>query len=36
VPGSVVGALADKLVVERQNKKEVNESLANLKARLEG
>lgn len=36
VPGSVLGALADKLVVERQNQKEVNESLANFKARLEG
>ena len=36
VPGSVLGALADKLVVERQNKKEVNQSLANLKVRLEG
>ena len=36
VPGSVLGALADKLVVERQNKKEVNQSLANLRVRLEG
>ncbi|GAB4539973.1 MAG: hypothetical protein Kow0063_29270 [Anaerolineae bacterium] len=36
VPGSVLGAIADKLVVERQNQKEVNQSLANLKARLEG
>ena len=36
VPGSVLGAIADKLVVERQNKKEVEESLANLKAHLEG
>jgi uncharacterized membrane protein len=35
VPGSVLGALADKLVVERQNKKEVDEALVNLKARLE-
>ena len=36
VPGSMLGALADKLVVERQNQKEVNQSLANLKVRLEG
>ncbi len=36
VPGSVLGALADKLVVERQNQNEVNQSLANLKTRLEG
>jgi uncharacterized membrane protein len=36
VPGSVLGAIADKLVVERQNKKEVEESLANLKSHLEG
>jgi len=36
VPGSVLGALADKLVVERQNQKEVDQALVNLKARLEG
>ena len=36
VPGSVLGAIADKLLVERQNRKEINQSLANLKARLEG
>ena len=36
VPGSILGAIADKLLVERQNKKEINQSLANLKARLEG
>ncbi len=36
VPGSALGALADKLVVEKQNKKEMTEALAALKARLEG
>ena len=36
VPGAALGAIADKLVVERQNQKEVNQSLANIKARLEG
>ena len=36
VPGSVLGAIANKLVIERQNQKETNETLANLKARLEG
>lgn len=36
VPGSVLGAIADKLLVERQNRKEINQTLANLKARLEG
>jgi len=36
VPGSVLGALADKLVVERQNQKEVDQALVNLKARVEG
>jgi uncharacterized membrane protein len=34
--GSKLGALADKLVVEGQNQKELDETLANLKARLEG
>lgn len=36
VPGSVLGAIADKLLVERQNQKEIKQTLANLKARLEG
>jgi uncharacterized membrane protein len=36
VPGAALGAIADKLVVERQNQKEVKESLVNIKARLEG
>lgn len=36
VPGSVLGAIANKLVIERQNQKETNQALANLKARLEG
>jgi uncharacterized membrane protein len=36
VPGAALGAIADKLIVERQNQKEVNESLTNIKARLEG
>jgi uncharacterized membrane protein len=35
MPGSVLGAIADRLVVERQNQKEVNQALANIKARLE-
>lgn len=36
VPGSVLGAIANKLVIEGQNQKETNQALANLKARLEG
>lgn len=36
LPGSVLGAIADKLVIERQNQKEADQTLANLKARLEG
>ncbi len=36
VPGSVLGAIANKLVIERQNQKETDQTLANLKARLEG
>jgi coenzyme Q-binding protein COQ10 len=36
VPGSVLGAIADKLVIERQNQKDTNQTLANLKTRLEG
>jgi carbon monoxide dehydrogenase subunit G len=35
VPGSALGALADKLVVEKQNRKELETSLATLKAKLE-
>lgn len=34
--GSVLSAAADKLVIEKQNKKELTEALAALKARLEG
>ncbi len=36
VPGSIFGAFADKLVIENQNKKAMTETLAALKARLEG
>lgn len=36
VPGSVLGAIANRLVIERQNQKETEQALANLKARLEG
>jgi hypothetical protein len=36
VPGAALGALADKLVIEKQNRKELAESLATLKAKLEG
>ncbi len=35
VPGPALGALADKLVIERQNKKELDQALINLKQRLE-
>lgn len=35
VPGSVLGAIANKLVIERQNQKETEQAIANLKARLE-
>jgi uncharacterized membrane protein len=35
VPGAALGALADKLVVEKQNRKELEASLATLKAKLE-
>jgi uncharacterized membrane protein len=35
VPGSVLGALADKLFIERQNETDLRESLANLKEVLE-
>lgn len=36
VPGSVLGAIANKLVIERQNQKETEQAIANFKARLEG
>ena len=35
VPGSALGALADKLVVEKQNRKELESSLTTLKVKLE-
>ena len=35
VPGSVLGALADKLFIERQNEKDLRQSLGNLKRLLE-
>lgn len=36
VPGAALGALANKLVIEKQNQKEADQALANLKIRLEG
>lgn len=36
VPGAALGAIANKLIVEKQNQKELDEALVNLKARLEG
>ena len=35
VPGSFLGAIADRLVIEGENQKELQASLSNLKARLE-
>jgi uncharacterized membrane protein len=36
VPGSALGVVADKLVIEKQNRKELEQALATLKAKLEG
>ena len=36
VPGSFLGAIADRLVIEGENQKELQAALANLKKRLEG
>ncbi len=36
IPGSVFGAIADKMVIEKQNQKALAEGLGSLKARLEG
>jgi len=35
VPGSVLGAIANRLVIERENERALSASLANLKSRLE-
>jgi uncharacterized membrane protein len=35
VPGAVLGAIADKLFIERQNEKDLRQSLANLKRLVE-
>lgn len=35
VPGSLLGAVADKMIIEKQNQLELDQSLANLKAKLE-
>jgi uncharacterized membrane protein len=35
VPGSFLGAIADKLFIERQNEKDLRQSLSNLKQMLE-
>ncbi|MDX1520517.1 MAG: SRPBCC family protein [Anaerolineae bacterium] len=35
VPGSLLGAIADKLVIERQNEKVIEQQLANLKRMAE-
>jgi uncharacterized membrane protein len=35
VPGSFLGAIADKLFIERQNEKDLRQTLANLKQLLE-
>ena len=35
VPGSFLGVIADRLVIEGENQKELQASLSNLKARLE-
>ncbi len=36
MPGSLLGAVVDKLVIERQNEKEIENQLANLKRASEG
>lgn len=36
VPGSVFGAIANALVIEKENDKELRSALVNLKSRLEG
>jgi len=36
VPGAALGKIADKLIVERTNTKNLEKSLQNLKARVEG
>ena len=36
VPGSVLGAIANKLIIEKENEKELRSALVNLKSRLEG
>ena len=36
VPGSVLGAIANKLIIEKENDKELRSALVNLKGRLEG
>lgn len=36
VPGKALGALADKLFIERQNEKDLRQTLANLKRVVEG
>ena len=35
VPGSALGAIANRLIIEKQNERELTQALANLKARLE-
>jgi uncharacterized membrane protein len=35
VPGSVLGAITNKLIIEKENDKELRSALANLKERLE-
>lgn len=36
VPGAALGAIANRLVVEKQNERELTQALSNLKERLEG
>ena len=36
VPGAALGAIANKLVIEKENEKELRSALVNLKGRLEG
>jgi uncharacterized membrane protein len=36
VPGSIFGAIANKLIIEKENEKELRSALVNLKGRLEG
>ena len=35
LPGNILAQVADKLVIEKQNKKELEQALTNLKERLE-